>query len=396
MAPKATTEAGKWMNRLRKHEATVKRDYNPFAHIIRYSSPYLNWVFGNTHGLPRGKKLIVYGPDKSGKTVTCYDMIGQMHRDYPEAIAVRYDTEFRDDAQLTPAMAAAYGIDMDRYICYQTNSPSKIFDHITKEIGAMCEDGAPIYLIIIDSIAMIKGRRSENADTVDTQQMGDQAKTIQDGLTQILETLHKYRIALVMTNQVRDEFDRIEKMRNPYRMWGAWFLKHFAEYKLLLAPVNSKEGMKTLTGVEMVDTTVTDVMDKNEQLGHKIRATMKNSSLGPKNRRAEFTFDYKRGIINRHEDAFLLGLGRNIIETPNNKTYVLRDFPVEGKQSEWVGKVNFIMALQKNEDACKAILERVRSQDIDLMEKGSNSTFYRADESVAEDDDGDADTNDEE
>lgn len=383
----AVTQAQKWMARLGKHESAVKREYNPFAHVIRYSSPYLNWVFGNTHGLPRGKKLIVYGPDKSGKTVTCYDMIGQMHRDYPNAIAIRYDTEFRDDAQLTPAMAAAYGIDMDRYQCYQTNSPSGVFDHIENEVNAMCDDGAPIYLIIIDSIAMIKGRRSENAESVDVQQMGDEAKTIQDGLKRILEVLHRHRIALVMTNQVRDEFDRIEKMRNPYRMWGGWFLKHFAEYKLLLAPVNSKEGQKTLTGVELVDASMTDVMGKGEQLGHRIRATMKNSSLGPKNRRAEFTFDYRRGVINKHEDAFQLGVTRNIFERPSNRLYILKDYPVVGKEAEWDGKENCILALQRNDEVCKTVLERVRGQDIDLMERGSASAFYRVEETVDEPED---------
>ncbi len=387
MAPNKENDNKKWMTRLAKHEGVVKRSYNPFSHVIRYSSPYLNWVFGNTHGLPRGKKLIVYGPDKSGKTVTCYDMIGQMHRDYPEAIAVRYDTEFRDDAQLTPAMAAAYGIDMDRYVCYQTNSPSGVFDHIEKEVNAMCEDAAPIYLIIIDSIAMIKGRRSENAEGIDTQQMGDEAKTIQDGLKRILEVIHRHRIALVMTNQVRDEFDRIEKMRNPYKMYGAWAIKHFAEYKLLLAPVNSKEGMKTLTGVELVDSTMTDVMDKAEQIGHRIRATMKNSSLGPKNRRAEFTFDYRRGIINRHEDAFHLGTTRGIIQMPNNRIYQLPSYPTEGKMAEWNGKDNFIMALQRNPDVCDAIFERVRGQDIDLMTNGAASKFYRAEETIEEGED---------
>ncbi len=167
-------------------------------------------------------------------------------------------------------------------------------------------------------------------------------------------------------------------------MWGGWFLKHFAEYKLLLAPNASKEGGKSLTGVELTDTTMTDVMGKADQMGHRIRATMKGSSLGPKNRRAEFTFDYTRGVINKHEDAFLLGTTRGILDRPNQTSYVLTDYPAPGKEMKWVGKADCIMGLQRNEDVCKTILERVKMQDIDLMEKGASSKFYRVEETQDE------------
>jgi len=76
---------------------------------------------------------------------------------------------------MTPEQAAILGIDLDRYISYDVNSPELIFDRIETEINAMCDAGAPIKLIIIDSLNNIQGRRSMNADTIMTQQIGDRS-----------------------------------------------------------------------------------------------------------------------------------------------------------------------------------------------------------------------------
>jgi len=374
--------ANKWMTRLQKHETARKMEYNPFAHVIRYSSPYLNWVFGNTHGIPLGKKIAVWGPDKAGKTATCYDLIGNIHREDPDAICVRYDTEVRDDVQLTPAMAAAFGIDMDRYICYLGNEPEKIFDHINNEIRAMCQDGAPIRAIFIDSITGIIGRRAMNAEGIMTQQIGDDAKTQADGLKMILGTLHQNKIALILTAQARANLDPQTAKYVPYKMAGAWYLKHYVEYTLKLEPAGGEFKNKTLSGAELVDDSLTDVLGKSDKIGHRIRATMENSSCGPKGRKAEFTFSYREGVINRHEEAFQLAITRGIVDRPNNTTYVMPDFPKgTGKDMSWRGKAVFLKAVEDNTDLYQQIIERVREQDIDLQEKGANSRFYMPEES---------------
>jgi hypothetical protein len=48
-------------------------------------------------------------------------------------------------------------------------------------------------------------------------------------------------------------------------------------------------------------------MDKAEITGHKIRVTMKKSSMGPKLRTGEFTLDYNTGIINRPRGSLPAG-----------------------------------------------------------------------------------------
>jgi len=372
----------KWMERLAKHDAARQWDYNPFANILRFSSPAMNWLFGNTHGLPKGYPIIIFGPEHSGKTLFCYDLISQLHQDDPEAIAVRFDTEMRDEAQLTPAKAAIYGIDINRYMPMLTNDSEEIFDYIEKELRVMLQDGAPIKLIIIDSITNVIGRRAAEAKTIGKQVIGDSSLTQQEGLQRMQRLMHKYRVSLVLTAQVRSEFDPTEKMRTglDYKMAGGWFLKHLGGYVLHVAPNKNKAGRESLSGVKLEDESMKDGLGHADRTGHKIRARMRGNSYGPKNRTVEVTFDYNKGFINRHEDIFQLAIERGLVDRPTNTKYVVEDYPAAGKQSFWMGMDKFLKGLADDEELQKFLVTKLRSQDIDLMNKGPNSAFFKAEE----------------
>lgn len=349
----------KWMQKLAKLDGAVVEDYDPFAHIIRTPSPSVNFIFGHTHGLPLGYGALIWGPPKAGKSVIANAIIGQMHRDDPDAIAIKYNTEMREAGQLTAEQAAVWGIDRDRYMAFDVNEPALIFDKIETDIKAMCDEGAPIKLIIIDSLTGIQGRRAMNADTVMTQQIGDEAKTLQDGLKRILPVIRRKRIALVGTAHVRAELDQAEQMRGKkIKMAAAWATKHFFEYFIYLEPFNTKEGRVDLLGQEFVDEDQKDALGKGEKMAHRIRVHMEDSSVGPKGRWGVFTLDYDKGIVSQHEEVFLLGTGRGIVNTEKQGYYTF------GGES-WHGKKEFIKALKENPQMCEAILKEVRLLDID-------------------------------
>lgn len=322
----------KWMKQLDKFDNVVLGDYDPYAHVLRSPSPSVNFVFGNTHGLPLGFSAIFYGPPKAGKSLLTNAIIGQMHRDDPEAIAIKFDTEMRETGQMKPATAAAFGIDRNRYRCFSGNNPADIFDRIENNINAMCEAGAPIKLIIIDSVTGIRGRRDLNAKTIETQQIGDEAKTIQDGLKRILETIRRRKIALILTSHVRAEMDAMEQRRGKtVKMAGGWAFQHFAEYFVFIERNVTKAGRTSLEGEEYVNKDITDMAGKAESTGHKIKVTMQDSSVSPKGRTGEFTMDYHKGIINTHEEIFTLGVGRGIIKRPTIQSYAINDQTFRGK-----------------------------------------------------------------
>jgi GTPase SAR1 family protein len=346
------------MEKLAKHEGAVISDFNPHSNVLRSPSPSLNFAFGNGHGLPKGYSLVVWGPPKGGKTLVTNSFIGQMHQDDPEGYAIKFDAEVREQGQLTSEMKRIHNIDPSRYMCYSVNTPDLIYDYISKEVAAMCQEGLPLRLVAIDSMNAIRGRRSMAAKSIMVQQMGDQALTNKDGLKQILMTQRKYGFSLIMTAHVGAELDTLEQMRgNKVRMAQAYGVQHHAEYFMYVEQDRTKDGKTDLLGNLLVDEKLKDLDEREEKTGHKIRCVMKDATMGPKGRTGIFTFDYKRGVVNTHEEVFQLGVYRGIISRPNNKTYVYGD-------RQWVGQEAMLTAIRDEKPLSDAILTDLKVKDM--------------------------------
>jgi RecA/RadA recombinase len=348
----------KWMGRLQALDGAVIERRDVHATVLRTGSPSADATFGNSWGLPLGYSMVVYGEPKAGKSVLVNNMVGQLHKDYPEAVAIKFNTEYRESSQLTTDMMGMYGIDPDRYLAYDVNGADQIFDRITKDVAAMAEE-VQVGLIIIDSINHIQGRREANQDTVMTQQIGDLAQTLKVGLKRILPVQRKNRIALVMCAHVGAEFDQQEVMRgNTVKMSAGFGTQHYAEYFMLVSKNKAKAGRQTLMGEDLVDDTKKDLLDHADVTGHKIRVCMKQSSCGPAGRVGEFTLDYHRGIVNTEEEIFQLGHNRGIILREGNSKYGLK-----GSDVFFNGKGAMLKAIKENDELSKEILKRLKDAD---------------------------------
>jgi RecA/RadA recombinase len=352
----------KLMSKLRKLDGAVATDHDPLLNCLRTPSPSVNWALGlRGFGLPYGYSMILFGPPKSGKSIICNAMIGQLHNDDPEAVAVAFNTELRGELQNSDASLRKFKIDPDRFQCYDVNEPALIFDRIENDIAALCQEGLKIKLIVIDSLKGIAGRRALNADSVNKQQIGDQAATLQDGFMRILPIIRKYKIALVMTTHVRAELDQAEQMRgNDTKMAAAWAVKHMAELFCYVEPNRSKAGRTTLAGEDFLDPETTDFMDKAQKTGHKIRLKVTGNSIGPDGRTAEFTLDYSKGIINQYEEVFTLAKNMGVIEKPSNVTYKFGDM-------SWHGLKACLMAIRDDHTLYDKILAAVYIKDSEKL-----------------------------
>lgn len=329
------------LSRLQGLEGAVNVRRNVHDTVIATRSPSFNFIFGHGYGLPEGYSMLLYGPPRGGKSVICNEMIGWLHQSDPEAVAVKFNTEFRESAQVDDAMCKMYGIDPARLISYEVNQPDQIFDRIEKEIAAECQDGLKVKLVIIDSLNGMQGRRGMNADSIMTQQIGDNALTIQEGLKRILPVQRKYNMGLILTSHIRAQMDVAEQMRgNKVRPAVSYGTQHHCEYYVYVEPDRTKDGKVALDGSAFEDASLTDLKGKSERTGHKITAKMMDSSLGPKGRSGQFTFDYTHGIINTHEEVFLLGVSRGVIEHPTNVTYTYKGLDYRGKEAMWTAIKN--------------------------------------------------------
>ena len=331
---------------------------------VRHPSPSFNAIFGNTHCIPSGASACFWGPFKGGKTYSLNAMIGQLHKDDEDAVAIKFDTEMREQFQMTPRMLASYGIDSKRYRAIQTNKPDEIFDFIENKLPAFIQKGMKIKLVGIDSINEIMGRRAMNTDTVMTQQIGDEAATIKDGLKRIRATLRRYGVTLIMIAQERDELDQLEIMRGrKKKMAGANALKHFAEFFIRIEPNQAADGRIDALGVPLLN------KDK-EPFAHKIKMIMQYNSLGPRGRTGEFTLNYNKGIVSTNEEVSNLAIKYGAVERPNNRSYIVKNFPSEGKEIKFSSLADWLAGIAQNEDLAKELVRRVRARDIDLMNNG--------------------------
>lgn len=333
-------------------------DIDPHQTVIRCASPSVNFTFGKGHGVPRGYSVLMGGPPKGGKSLLSNAYAGWIHQNDPTAIVIKFDTELRAKVQSTRAeLQKIFGIDPKRYIIYQTNNPVDIFDRIEKDINASCQEGLNVAAVIIDSTNSIQGMGSMNAESVENQFVGDEARTLGRGFKRILIPIRKNNIALIATCQIRVEMDQLEIRRgNKLRMALPFALQHFGEYFMFVEPNRNVEGRTNLAGQTFTDEGLGDMSKAGgENTGHKIKVTMKDSSCGPKGRVGEFTLDKRRGIINTWEEVYVLGTKRNIIEQ-NGAIYTFADKKWKGKESVWAD-------MQKDPALCQAVVDELFKRD---------------------------------
>ena len=354
--------SNKWLSRIQKKEGYVnpESNYDPTAieNCHQSPSPSLNWAFGvKGHGLPRGYSMLLGGEAKAGKTFIALNFAAEILKKNPDQHVFMFNTEFRGEAQAGAATREMLGIDPERFHVFDTNVASEIFDYIAKDMNEMAQEGMKIGLIIIDSLSMIQGRRTANADTINTQQIGDKAATLQAGLEMILPVIRRHRISMINCTHVRDEMDVAEQMRgNKIKLQAANATKHLNEFFCLVQRNKSKEGRQDLEGNEFRDEAIQDAMGKSDLTGHKIRFKILDSSLGRgAGRTGEFTLDFDRGIINQHEEIFTLGQNTGII-TNSGMMYTYKD-------KSYRDKGPIFKAIKEDKDLADQILNEVYKTD---------------------------------
>lgn len=350
----------KWMAELKKMDGAVTARVNPHDKVICSQSPSVNFMFGNSWGLPEGYSLLLSGPPKGGKSLVTNLFIGWLHQNDPDAIAVKFDTEYRTEGQLRNDSANGFGIDLDRLLEIEANSAQTIFDEIESgKIRKALEGGAKIKLIAIDSVNGVMGTKMENADTVAQHLVGDMAQTLQNGLKRILPIQRKYGFALILVAQARAEMDP-NKVKYEHKVWKpavSWAVLHHCEYFMEVDRSNVKAGKTDLLGNEFIDEQVTDMAGRGEKTGHKIRAVMSDSSMGPKGRVGEFTIDYNKGLINVHEEVALLSVNRGIVKQAGAWCSY--------GESKWNGIKAFVKDLEGDKPLQSKLLAELKTRDRD-------------------------------
>lgn len=354
VAAKPVTGGNKWLKQLQAFEDAVDLDKDSFApeNCLYTPSPYANWVFANkAQGIPKNASVLFFSEPKAGKSLMIYAMIMEMQKRDPEGIAIYFNTELRGALQKD----VFPGIDKDRLVIYDTNDPVEIFDRVENDIKAMVQDGMPLRIIAIDSLTNIAGVKRLATDSVANHLMGDQALTLQNGLSKLVPFCKRNSIMLIGTSQMRANLDA-GSYGPKEKMAAQWATKHAFEYFVSLKRAGAAEDKQDIEGKTFEEEDMKDARGNKLLNGHKVYIKMEASSIGQAGRAGVFTLSYDEGIINQHEELFWLGKNLGIITTTNNRTFMF------GGES-FNGKGQTAAAIRDNPKMANAILEEIKKLD---------------------------------
>lgn len=347
----------KWTKMLRDYSDAVDNSYDAFApeNCIYTPSPYVNWIFANkANGIPKGSSVLFFSEAKSGKSLMIQAIVGQMHQDDPEGIAILFNTEMRGKFQKNLFKS----IDPDRLIVYDTNRPEEVFDRFERDIVPMIQDGMPLRMIAIDSLTAIGGTKSLSGDrSVNDHLIGDRALTISKGLQKLVPYTKRHNITFLASSQVRANIDAGGSPHASKEKAAASYAeKHTFEYFVSIKRANAADDKVDIEGNKYEDDTIKDARGNKDITGHKIYFKMDQSSIGTAGRSGILTLDYTEGIINQHEEIFDLGKNTGVIKNLNAGSYEIYGEKIRGK-------AEVASRIKQDPELAKRIIEDVKKLD---------------------------------
>jgi recombination protein RecA len=307
-------------------------------------------------GLPKGKLIQYYGPPASGKSLFAMLAIRQAQKDDPKAIQIFIDAEQTFNVQ----WASQLGLNISRIGLIQGETAAygqKLFEKILgvpkedkkhKYVGKskpglldkIADGTMNVNMIVLDSLGAIIPPGIDVA-SVGQITMGKMAKFLTETFAKLSVEVNKANVPFIVINHVRAGMD-------PYgpdhTFSGGNAYAHHLSANVYFESVNRK------------DSNITD--DNGNKIGGVIRAVVEKSKFGPHPRRCEFNVDFRRGVIDLHEQVAELAISYGIINQLSTVSYEYGDH-------KWVGKSKVAASIGEDNslfEELKLKIEELRSE----------------------------------
>ena len=271
-------------------------------------------------GIPRGRISEIYGPESSGKTTLCLQVIANAQR--LGGIAAFVDAEHALDV----GYARKLGVDVDNLLVSQPDTGEQAL-----EIAEVLIRSNAIDVIVIDSVAALVPRAEIEGEMGDTH-VGLQARLMSQALRKLTGAVSRSNTSVIFTNQIRIKVGVM--FGSPETTSGGRALKFYASLRLDIRRIGA-------------------IKDGQDVIGNRTRVKVVKNKCAPPFKQAEFDIQYNEGVSHT---ALLIDLGV--------------DHEIVEKSGSWFsygdlrmgqGKENSKIFLVENPDIAEEIELRLRT-----------------------------------
>ncbi|AQR64838.1 recombinase RecA [Aquaspirillum sp. LM1] len=252
---------------------------NENLQVISTGSLGLDLALG-VGGLPRGRVVEIFGPESSGKTTLCLQVVA-------EAQKLGGTCAFIDaENALDPQYARKLGVMVDDLLISQPDTGEQAL-----EICDMLVRSGGVDVIVIDSVAALVPKAEIEGEMGDSH-VGLQARLMSQALRKLTGNIKRTNTLVIFINQIRMKIGVM--FGSPETTTGGNALKFYASVRL---------DIRRIGGIKKGD----------EVIGNETRVKVVKNKVSPPFRQADFDILYGEGI-SREGEVIELGVTHKFIE----------------------------------------------------------------------------------
>src|ERR1700726_212453 len=272
-------------------------------------------------GLPRGRVVEIYGPESSGKTTLCLQVVAEVQK--AGGVAAYIDAE----NALDPVYAGKLGVNVGDLLISQPDTGEQGL-----EIADMLVRSGGVDVIVIDSVAALVPKAEIEGEMGD-QLPGLQARLMSQALRKLTSNIKRANTLVIFINQIRMKIGVM--FGNPETTTGGNALKFYASVRLDIRRIGAiKKG--------------------EEVVGNETRVKVVKNKIAPPFRETEFEIMYGTGI-SKEGELIELGVLHNMVEKSGSW------YSYKGERIGQ-GKDNARTFLQQHPDVAKDIEGQIRAK----------------------------------